>query len=43
MRKAAQEIDLKLGLPRNDLSIDWAAKIISEVYANEGQAKAKTQ
>lgn len=30
MVKAAEEIDIKLGLPRSDLAIDWCARIIAQ-------------
>lgn len=33
MWEAANEIDRRLGLPRFDLAITWAASIIAECYA----------
>src|SRR5882672_229760 len=33
MRKAANDIDIKLGLPRFDMAIEWAAEIIAKSYA----------
>lgn len=34
MKEAANDIDIKLGLPRSDLAIEWCAKIIARHYEN---------
>ena len=33
MGKAANVIEIKLGLPRFDLAVEWAAKITAKSYA----------
>lgn len=43
MRRAAEDIDVKLGLPRSDLAIEFCAKIIARAYLNHLEVEAVTK